>query len=146
LFTYEKIFSVVGNLWGVAACVLLIIAWIAIYRDKERHETLHRRVMIVMTVGGWAFVLLYLSGAYLRTTPLSVPRSTVPWIAAHGTVALLTLSAATLLTWARLTRKEVDTVRLRAHLNRRHTLYGRIIVLLWFFSHAGGVANLYLLG
>ncbi|HLC17416.1 MAG TPA: DUF420 domain-containing protein [Thermodesulfobacteriota bacterium] len=147
MYTYENIFFLVGNFWGVASCLLLIAAWLAIYLDKERYERLHRKVMIVMVAGGWAFVVFYLSGIFLRTAPMTVAAGIVPWIAAHGTIALLTLTGATLLLWARLTdRGAGDTVSIRAHLNRRHTLYGRVITPLWFFSHVGGVVNLYLVG
>lgn len=103
--------------------------------------------MIVMTVGGWAFVLLYLFGYYMRTDPMNIPRNLVPWIAVHGTVSLVSLSGATVLAWARITRSgDDDPLRFRATLNRRHTLYGKVIASLWLISHAGGVANLYIVG
>ena len=141
------VFFAVSALWGVAACLLLVWAWVVIRINKERFERLHRRVLTVMTSGGWAFVLFYLFGVRLRSNRASVPPEIAPWLAAHGAIALMTLFGATILVWARLTgRGDRDPLIFRARLNASHAGYGRVVALLWLLSHLGGIFNLYLIG
>ncbi len=145
LYSYEVIFSVVGHVWGVAACFLLIISVLLIWKDKERFERCHKSMMYLMVLGGWLFVLLYLSGYYFRSVPVSVPHSFVPWFALHGTLALVALFGATLLLLTRKTDDRLQRTGLVANLNARHRLYGRVVALLWLFTHIGGIINLYIL-
>ncbi len=104
-------------------------------------------MMYTMVIGGWLFVLLYFAGYYLRSAPLEVPRSLVPWFALHGTLALVALLGATLLLTTRYSveKREGRSTGFRAYLNSRHRFYGWVVALLWLFTHIGGIVNLYLL-
>lgn len=136
-----------GTVWGVAACALIIASVLLVWKDKERFEQCHKWMMYTMVVGGWLFVLLYFAGYYLRSAPVNMPRSLVPWFAVHGTLALVALLGATLLLTTRDTgdRDLPSGTGLVARLNNRHRLYGSIIAILWLFTHIGGIVNLYLL-
>ena len=136
-----------GSVWGVAACALIIVSVLLVRRDKERFEKCHKWMMYTMVGGGWLFVLLYFAGYYFKSEPIDMPRSLVPWFAVHGTLALVALLGATLLLTTRDTAEEdlPFGTGLVASLNNRHRLYGSIIVLLWLFTHIGGIVNLYLL-
>ncbi|MBI5343916.1 MAG: hypothetical protein HZB83_01025, partial [Deltaproteobacteria bacterium] len=54
---YGKIFLYYGFLWGIASLLLLLSAWRA---AVSKNITLHRTIMVVLTIGAWLFVLLYL--------------------------------------------------------------------------------------
>ncbi len=101
-----------------------------------------------MVVGGWGFVQLYLSGTFLRSVPLTVPKSLALWLAIHGTIALATLLGSSLVLLTRKIGEKTKTnpVGFRARFNARHRFYGWIFVLLWVFTHVGGVVNLYIIG
>lgn len=138
---YAKIFFLIGVFWGITAFMLLIAAWRA---AAVRNTRLHRPLMVFLTVGAWAFISTYLLRySYPDEFSLNVPSHLVPWIAVHGTIALLPLFGATLLVWARFSGSG-ETGGISFHFNRHHRFYGRVIAALWLFTHAGGIFNFWL--
>ena len=141
---YGKIFFYYGFLWGIASLLLLLTAWRAAASKKI---PLHRTIMVVLTIGGWLFVLLYLLRYRIEDeAALRVPAHLVPWLAVHGSTALAAIAGATALVWARLEKGSVDGMGFSGHLNSFHRLYGRIVLVLWTFTHIGGIANFYVFG
>ncbi|MEE9613543.1 MAG: DUF420 domain-containing protein [Thermodesulfobacteriota bacterium] len=143
--TYSEIFFLAGLVWGVTAFALLIVAWRAAAAGNIR---LHRPLMIVLTVGAWLFISLYLlrysySDEISGEAALEVPPHLIPWLAVHGTVALIPLFGATVLVWARLSGNKSG---MRLHFNKNHRRYGRVLMVLWLFTRAGGTLNFYLFG
>ncbi|MFQ5586641.1 MAG: DUF420 domain-containing protein [Thermodesulfobacteriota bacterium] len=137
---YVKVFLFIGLIWANIALILLLVAWRSAY--TRRGLLLHRRIMILLTVAAWLFVIGYiLQFALPSVKPLSVPEGLVPWFVFHALVACIPLFGAPLLVWARLSP---GASGLRAHLNRHHVTYGRILVPLWAFTHIGGLVNFFL--
>lgn len=133
---YSKMFMYVGLLWGIVSFFLLIVSWRLAIRNEIRR---HRFIMVILTMGAWLFIASYLLRYYLPGyTALEVPRHLVPWLAFHGTMGLLPIFGATAMVWARL---RADT---ESHLNRRHRIYGRVLVPIWCFTHIGGMLNFFL--
>lgn len=64
------------------------------------------------------------------------------WLAVHGFVGMLPIVGAVLLILARI-RSHRSTSGV-VHLNRNHRRYGRVLVVLWVFTHLGGFVNYYL--
>ncbi|HHL39744.1 MAG TPA: DUF420 domain-containing protein [Deltaproteobacteria bacterium] len=136
------LFNTFGLVWALVSMVLLAAAWRAAARKAA---PLHASLMKFLTAGAWVFLLLYLAshgagaGSYDRTR-ISGPL--VPWLALHGTLGLAVVVGAALLLVSRL-RGPAGPVS--THLNRFHRVYGRVTAGLWMFTHAGGVANFWLL-
>ncbi len=132
---YGQIFLYVGVVWAFIALGLLLLAWHAVTQGNIQ---LHRRLMIFLTFMAWTFIVAYL----LRyNTPGAIPEISpqyIPWIAIHGSIALIPLFGATGLILVRLiSRKE-------HHFNRHHRYYGRVLLMLWCFTHLGGIVNFWL--
>lgn len=155
LIKFAQIFFVVGMFWGALACVLMITAWRSV---RRRDVTSHRRLMLILLIGGWSFVAFYLIGySFEQSYSDIVPTHIVPWLAFHGVVALLTLFAITVLVWARLTGPAEardffsedlpgrDSSKIRSYINTHHRVIGRITALFWLLTQAGGFINLYIL-
>ena len=139
---YIKIFLLANLVWAVVALVLIIYGWWCAYRRKK--VCLHKRIMEILTVAAWLFIAAYLFRFLVPSLePLPVPERLVPWFAFHALVACIPLFGAPLLIWARLTG--ADGGGLRGHLNGRHVTYGRVLLPLWFFTHAGGIVNYFII-
>jgi len=137
---YSQLFLLTGVIWAVIAFGLLIIAWHAAATGNIRR---HRLIMLFSTAAAWLFIIGYLfQYRYPNSTP-SIPPEYIPWLALHGTVALLPLLGAPFLVWARLREKLKPAGHY--HFNRHHRLYGRVLIPLWCFTHLGGIMNFWLL-
>jgi uncharacterized membrane protein YozB (DUF420 family) len=137
---YSQLFSYFGFTWGIIAFCLLIFAWRSAVKGNTRR---HRLLMIVLTGGAWLFIAAYLLRYRYPESIPDVPPELIPWLAFHGTVALIPLFGASSLVWARLTGDRVPEKS--RHLNRYHRIYGRVIIILWCFTHIGGIANFWLI-
>jgi len=94
--------------------------------------------MILLTVGAWIFILNYIFGWRYGGELGSFPRAYVPWMALHGSLGLVPLVGATCLVAGRLM---TDRNRFSIHLNRHHKAYGRTFIVVWCFTHLGGIFN-----
>ncbi len=124
-------------IWAVLSMALLLVAWQAAHQKQIAR---HKKLMILLTTMAWLFILSYLLRYRFPELNRPIPREYILWFALHGTVALLPLVGASCLLFARL--------RLSAthHFNRYHRRYALVLVPLWFFTHIGGLFNLWLLG
>ncbi len=137
---YSQLFLYFGFIWGIIAFCLLVFAWRSAVKGNTRR---HRLLMMVLTVAAWLFIAAYLLRYRYPESIPDVPPELIPWLAFHGTVALIPLFGASILVWARLTGDRVpENPR---HLNRYHRIYGRVIIMLWCFTHIGGIANFWLI-
>ncbi len=98
--------------------------------------------MILLTLGAWVFVINYVFVQRYGGGHASFPREYIPWIALHGSLGLVPLVGATCLVLARLVPGQN---RFRIHFNRHHKTYGRICILIWCFTHLGGIFNAFFL-
>jgi len=132
----HQLFLYVGSAWAVIALGLLIVAWRA---ARANNIHLHRKIMIFLTSAAWIFLVLYLVRYRYPEMVTAIPPEYIPWIALHGTVALFPLIGATLMVisrWREQRNPQGDLL-----LNRNHKWIGRILILLWCFTHLGGIAN-----
>jgi hypothetical protein len=86
----------------------------------------------------WAFIAAYLLRYKIPGAIPEISPQYIPWIAIHRTIALIPLFGATCLILARLISRREH------HFNRHHRYYSRAFVLLWCFTHLGGVVNFWL--
>ena len=70
------------------------------------------------------------------------PREYVPWMALHGSLGLVPLIGATCLVAGRLM---AGRNRFSSHFNRHHKAYGRTFIVIWLFTHLGGIFNAFFL-
>ncbi len=139
---YSFLFLNISFIWGLIALGLLLVAWQAARQGKIGR---HRLLMGILTAAAWLFIAVYsLRYRYPEYIP-QIPEEYIPWMAVHGTIALIPLFGATALLWARLKERRRPPQQQRGHLNRHHRVYGRIILALWCFTHLGGIANFWLL-
>jgi uncharacterized membrane protein YozB (DUF420 family) len=126
---------IVSTSWAVIALVLLVVAW---RLARGGRIVAHRNIMILLTVGAWVFVVNYIFVQRYGGGFGSFPRDYVPWMALHGSLGLVPLIGATCLVVGRLMagRNKFST-----HFNRHHKAYGRTFILVWFFTHLGGIFN-----
>ncbi|MDP6343152.1 MAG: hypothetical protein QF491_06430, partial [Alphaproteobacteria bacterium] len=68
----------------------------------------------------------------------SFPRQYIPWVALHGSLGLVPLIGATCLVAGRLM---AGRNRFSGHFNRHHKAYGRTFIVVWVFTHLGGLFN-----
>lgn len=132
----HEVFGEISAAWGVLSLGLLWIAWRAAVAKKW---SLHRNLMLLLTLGAWAFIAGYLLRYRQPGAMPEIDPAYVPWLALHGTLGLVPLLGATTLVVSRLRRGETDS-----HLNRHHRIYGRLLILVWAFTHLGGIANYFL--
>lgn len=132
----HQIFLIIGTVWAVVAIGLLFIAWRA---AKHQAYALHGKIMTILTGAAWGFLALYLLRYRYPEAIPSIPPEYIPWLALHGTVALFPLFGATLLVFNRWrARRQPEQTY---HFNQHHKTYGRVLILLWCFTHIGGIAN-----
>ncbi len=88
-----------------------------------------RRVNRLAVLGERGFQSSYLG---------SFPSEYVPWMALHGSLGLVPLIGATCLVVGRLMtgRNKFST-----HFNQHHKAYGRTFIVVWSFTHLGGIFN-----
>ncbi len=142
---FAQVFFVIGIAWGLVATILMLSAWRSIRAGDIRS---HKRSMLILLSGGWAFVAFYLVSYSLEQTYSDiVPAGLVPWLAFHGVMALVALFAVTVLVWARLSEVGAKSERsiLPSFFNDHHKLIGRITAILWLITQAGGFINLFIL-
>ncbi|MAG33917.1 MAG: hypothetical protein CL908_23805 [Deltaproteobacteria bacterium] len=131
-------FAEISAIWGVLSLGLLWIAWRAAVVRRQR---LHRNMMVFLTFAAWVFIAAYLLRYRQPGATPEIDPAYIPWLALHGTLGLVPLLGATLLVVSRYRRQEPAS-----HLNRQHRIYGRLFVLVWVFTHLGGIANYFLFG
>ncbi len=132
---FGEVFLYVGLVWAFIALGLLLLAWHAVTQGNIQ---LHKRLMVFLTIMAWTFIATYLLRYYIPGANPKISPQYIPWIAFHGTIALIPLFGATCLILVRLiSRKE-------HYFNRHHLYYGRVFVLLWCFTHLGGIVNFWL--
>ena len=130
------LFLAISTIWAVAAIVLLVFSWRLARTGKIR---VHKTLMILLTLGAWVFVATYLfTQRYGDAVAIPFPKEHVIWMAVHGTIGLIPLVGATCLIVSRVRSK--GNYR-STHLNRNHKYYGRGIVVIWLFTHLGGIFN-----
>ncbi len=127
--------------WGAISTGLLLFAW---WSARQGNIRRHRLLMIVLTAAAWGFIAAYLSRYRSSGAGPQIPSEYIVWFAIHGSLGLIPLLGATILVCSRLLhgrRKD----RRPSHLIRRHHIYGMVFVVLWLFTHVGGIANYWLL-
>ncbi len=130
-----SMFLIISTAWAVVALVLLIAAWWLI---RVGRIAPHRNIMILLTAGAWIFVINYIFVQRYGGELGPLPSEYVPWMALHGSLGLVPLIGATCLVVGRLT---TGRNRFNTHFNRHHKVYGRTFVVVWFFTHLGGIFN-----
>jgi uncharacterized membrane protein YozB (DUF420 family) len=131
-----SLFLAISTIWAVVAIVLLIFSWRLARAGKIR---VHKTLMTLLTLGAWVFVASYLfTQRYGDAAAIPFPKEHVIWMAVHGTIGLIPLVGATCLIVSRVRSK--GNYR-STHLNRNHKYYGRVIVVIWLFTHLGGIFN-----
>ncbi|MBT6139729.1 MAG: DUF420 domain-containing protein [Rhodospirillaceae bacterium] len=131
-------FLIISTVWAVVALVLLTVAW---WLARVGKTVPHRIIMILLTVGAWVFIINYIFGQRYGGGG-SLPREYIPWMALHGSMGLVPLIGATCLVLGRLmTRRN----KFSTHFNRHHKAYGRTFIVVWIFTHLGGIFNAFFL-
>ncbi len=135
----HQLFLYVSSAWAFIALGLLAIAWRA---ARAKNIGLHRNIMVFLTFAAWLFFTIYLLRYRYPELTLAIPPEFIPWIALHGTVALFPLLGSALMVFSRW--REQRSPHRSFHFNRYHKQYGRVLILLWAFTHLGGIFNAYL--
>jgi len=135
MVNYSLLFNSVGFIWAVLSLFLLAFAWSRARKGVIRQ---HKLLMIILTCGGWLFIVLYLLRYSLSESRPEIVTNYIPWFAFHGTLGLIPLIGATLMVCSRIYLSA-------GHFNRHHAYYGRIFIILWVFTHLGGIFNIWLL-
>ncbi len=128
-------FLIISTTWAVTALVLLIVAWRLV---RVGRIVAHRNIMILLTVGAWIFITNYIFVQRYGGDFRSFPSEYIPWIALHGSLGLVPLIGATCLVVGRLM---TGRNRFSAHFNRHHKAYGCTFIVVWLFTHLGGIFN-----
>ena len=137
--TAMSMFLVISTAWAVIALVLLIVAW---RQARVGKIALHRNIMILLTAGAWIFVINYMFAQRYGGELEPFPSEYIPWIAFHGSLGLVPFIGATCLIVGRLMK---GRNRFSAHFNQHHQAYGRTFIVVWFFTHLGGIFNAFFL-
>jgi uncharacterized membrane protein YozB (DUF420 family) len=130
-----SMFLIISTAWAVTALVLLFVAW---WLARVGRIVLHRNIMILLTVGAWIFIINYIFVQRYGGDLGSFPSEYVPWMAFHGSLGLVPLIGATFLVLGRLMKGRNN---FSTHFNRNHKAYGRMFIVVWFFTHLGGIFN-----
>lgn len=130
-----SMFLIISTAWAVIAVVLLVVAW---RLARAGRIAAHRNIMIVLTAGAWVFVLNYLFVQRYGGGFQPIPSAYIPWMALHGTLGLVPLIGASCLVAGRLMK---NRNRFSRHFNRHHAAYGRTFIVVWLFTHLGGIFN-----
>ena len=125
-------FLTLSAIWSLIALCLLMYAWISIKHGRVR---LHSRIMMFLTVVAWLFIAGYLSGYQTSPQRHEIDPDWIPWFAIHGMGGLIVLLGASLLVLSRLRAKSSQVI------NRNHRMIGRVVMLVWVFTHIGGIVN-----
>ena len=132
----HQAFLFIGTLWAAIALVLLWVAWRA---AREKNLRRHQIIMTILTIAAWLFIALYLLRYRYPESLPQIPPEYITWLALHGTVALFPLFGAAFMVASRwLQRRHPNR---SYHFNRHHKIYGRVLIVLWCFTHIGGIAN-----
>ncbi len=132
-------FLIISTAWAVIALVLLVVAW---RLARVGRIVLHRNIMILLTVGAWIFIINYIFAQRYGGELAEFPSEYIPWMALHGSLGLVPLIGATCLIFGRLM---TGRNRFSSHFNRHHKPYGRTFIVVWLFTHLGGIFNAFLL-
>jgi len=139
---YQQIFSQYSLAWALAGLLLLGFSWHAAATGRKKR---HQWLMICLVIGAWVFVLAYVMLRFhLAQQPTEKVLAYIPWLIVHGSIGLFTIFGVTCLMCARGWQK-FNPGKRPLHLNYYHRVYGRCLVVLWLFTHLGGVANYWLL-
>lgn len=128
-------FLTLSTIWSFLALCLLIYAWISIKRGKV---LVHRRIMIMLTLAAWLFIIAYLSGDQGSLQRDEIDSGQIVWLAIHGMGGLIVLLGASMLALSRLFAKGSQVI------NRHHRMVGRVVMLVWSFTHIGGIVNYFM--
>ena len=128
-------FLIISTTWAVIALVLLIVAW---RLARAGRIALHGNIMILLTVGAWIFIVNYIFVQRYGGEFGSFPNEYIPWMALHGSLGLVPLIVAPCLVAGRLM---TDRNKFSTHFNQHHKAYGRTFIVVWFFTHLGGIFN-----
>ncbi len=126
-------FGQLSAAWGILSLGLLWIAWRA---AVAKNQSLHRNMMVLLTLGAWVFIASYLLRYRQPSEMPEIDPAYIPWLALHGTLGLVPLLGATTLVISRYRNRSPAT-----HLSRQHRIYGRVFILIWVFTHIGGIVN-----
>jgi len=126
-----------GAAWGIASIIMILLAWRAI---RQKKETTHRKLLIILVTGSWIFVLVYFIYKLSPESQVNLPENMLIWLAVHGFIAVLTLALASIQLFVRLKNYNAEN-----HFIKHHVTYGRWILPLWIFTHLGGLMNAWLL-
>ena len=132
-------FLIVSTAWAVIALALLIVAW---WLARTGRTGPHGKIMILLTAGAWIFITNYIFLQRYDGDLGSFPREYVPWMALHGSLGLIPLFGATCLVAGRLMK---NRNRFSVHFNHHHKIYGRTFIVIWCFTHLGGIFNAFFL-
>jgi uncharacterized membrane protein YozB (DUF420 family) len=130
-----SMFLILSTVWAVIALVLLVVAW---RLARVGGTNPHRNIMILLTVGAWIFILNYLFVQRYGGGLGQFPSEYIPWVALHGSLGLIPLLGATCLVVARLMTGRNKFSR---YFNQHHKRYGRAFIIVWVFTHLGGIFN-----
>jgi len=133
------VFGQISAVWGFLSLGLLWIAWRAAVAKKW---SLHRNLMVLLILGAWVFIAGYLLRYRQPGAAPEIDPAYIPWLALHGTLGLVPLVGATMLVVSRYRRYRQGVGV--SHLNRHHRIYGRVLILVWVFTHVGGIVNYFL--
>lgn len=133
--TTMSTFLIISTVWAVVALVLLVVSW---RLARAGRTALHRNIMILLTIGAWIFVANYILVQRYGEDGGSFPREYIPWIAFHGSMGLIPLIGATCLVASRFMASGNS---FSAYFNRHHKLFGRTFIIIWCFTHLGGIFN-----
>jgi len=128
-------FLIISTAWAVIALVLLIVAW---WAARTNRIVLHRNILILLTIGAWTFIFNYIFVQRYGGDPVTFPREYVPWIALHGSLGLVPVIGAVCLILGRLM---TGRNKFSSHFNKHHKVYGRTFIVVWLFTHLGGIFN-----
>ena len=135
--TYSQWFVQLSFVWAVIGFVLLLIAWRSAAQGNTHR---HRQLMLILVTGAWIFVAAYILLRYHLPDQLTTgARNYIPWLIIHGSIGMLAVIGASTLVLARMRQRYYPSSKL--HVNQYHRIYGRIIIVLWIFTHAGGIVN-----
>ncbi len=135
-----SMFHIISTAWAVIALVLLIVAW---QLARVGRIEMHRNIMILLTAGAWVFIVNYIFVQRYGEDAAPFPSVYIPWMALHGSLGLIPFIGATCLVVGRLM---AGRSKLSNHFNQHHKAYGCTFIVIWVFTHLGGLFNAVFLG
>ena len=128
-------YYIISTTWALIAVILLLVSWRLARQGKI---SVHKNLMGLLTLGAWIFVINYLFRQRYGGAQLTIPKEYILWMAIHGSLGLIPLLGATSLIIARF---RAGTKGISGHFNRLHKGYGRVFIVIWIFTHLGGIVN-----